>query len=350
MGGSAERPSIDGLIPLKITGRHYGDNLARLDLLFSSLEHFVADGLLGELIVVARDDEIELIEQHLRNWHSLPLRLVTEGPLLPEFQRFTKPWQLRPWQRQQIIKLAAPAITSADFVLVLDPDVLAVKPITETALFANGRALLEPEARSVHRQWWLDSADLLGVSPGLDRPGMNVTPALLSTAILAEVHRRLEAAGHRRWVEVLLTAYCDWTEYTLYLLTAEASGLLDRHHLWADAAEAPAHLHVDPQLSIWSAEAVTAEAIARCFTAEDPGLFAVVQSKPGVSVTEVADAVAGQIPVHVHPAVAPPPVAKSRSTERLHTAARLAAQRIYRTRRRVRALRKRPRTAGEPAG
>ena len=83
-----------------------------------------------------------------------------------------------------------------------------------------------PKPRSVHRRWWQDSADLIDVDPGLERPGVNVSPALLSTPVLREVQRRLEAVGGRPWMEILLTSYCDWTEYTLYLLAAERAGVL----------------------------------------------------------------------------------------------------------------------------
>jgi hypothetical protein len=69
------------------------------------------------------------------------------GGAFPAFRRFTRPWQIRPWQRQQIIKLNAPAFTTAPFVLTLDPDVIAVKPITRELLLPGGRAILEPEAR-----------------------------------------------------------------------------------------------------------------------------------------------------------------------------------------------------------
>jgi Family of unknown function (DUF6492) len=176
--------SLAGLLPLKVSGRHYGDNLARLDLLFSSLLHFGTPGLVDELVVVVRADEVDLIERHLRQWPDLPLRVVVEDDHFPAFRRFKRPWQIRPWQRQQIIKLNAPALTSADFVLTVDPDVLAVKPVDREVLLPGGRALLEPEPRRVHRRWWLDSADLLDVEPALERPGMNVSPALLSTAVL----------------------------------------------------------------------------------------------------------------------------------------------------------------------
>ena len=126
--------SISGLVPLKISGRHYGENLARLDLLFSSLVHF-APRVVDELLVVARADEASVIGRYLADWPELPDRLVVEDDHFPAFRRFSRPWQVRPWQRQQVIKLNAPAMTEADFVLgALDPDVLALKPISTELL------------------------------------------------------------------------------------------------------------------------------------------------------------------------------------------------------------------------
>src|SRR4029079_17700197 len=88
----------------------------------------------------------------------LQVRTVVEADHFPAFRRYTKPWQVRPWQRQQIIKLNAPAVTDAPVVLVLDPDGMAVKPLTRELLLPGGRAVVEAESRSVHRQWWIDSA------------------------------------------------------------------------------------------------------------------------------------------------------------------------------------------------
>ena len=67
-GVSRVRPwdrALSALLPLKVSGRHYGDNLARLDLLFSSLTHYGAPGLLDELLVVARADEVDVVGRHL---------------------------------------------------------------------------------------------------------------------------------------------------------------------------------------------------------------------------------------------------------------------------------------------
>jgi hypothetical protein len=65
--------SLSGLLPVKVCGRHYGENLARLDLLSSSLVHF-APTLLDELLVVARADEIDQIGRYLDQWPSFRSR------------------------------------------------------------------------------------------------------------------------------------------------------------------------------------------------------------------------------------------------------------------------------------
>jgi Family of unknown function (DUF6492) len=331
-------PSLSGLLPVKVSGRHYSENLARLDILLSSLLHF-APTLLDELLVVVRGDEVDQVGPYFDRWPELPVRLVVEDEFFPAFRRFSRPWQIRPWQRQQIIKLNASALTDAAFVLTLDPDVVALRTITRDLLLPGGRALLEPEPRSVHARWWRDSADLLDVTPGMDRPGVNVTPAILSTAILRELQQRLEAVGRRPWMDTLLTSYCDWTEYTLYLLAAERAALVERDHIWGDDPAAPARLHADPELSIWGGDRGSREDVGRMFTADDPGLFAVVQSSSGLDADTVADVVAEHFPVRR----TPPVQAKAEATpsgsklkERGRIAARLTAQGMYRSRRTLR--------------
>jgi hypothetical protein len=168
---------------------------------------------------------------------------------------------------------------------------------------------------------------------------MNVTPAVLSTAVLGELQQRLETLGERPWMDILLTAYCEWTEYSLYLLAAESAGLVESHHVWADDPSAPARLHVDPAISIWDAAGASRANVERLFTADDRGLFAVVQSSAGMSAGEVAAAAAEYLPVRSN-ASGPPPVAARRSgfQDRIRIASRLAAQRIYRARRAVRRI------------
>ena len=162
---------------------------------------------------------------------------------------------------------------------------------------------------------------------------MNVSPALLSTAVLNEVQRRLEAVGGRPWMEILLTSYCDWTEYTLYLLAAERAAAVERYHLWADDPEAPAHLHTDPAVSIWDAATASRTNVERLFASDDPGLFAVVQSNTGLKASEVAVVAAKHFPVRGSPAEPVPAPGRSKLLERVRVVSRLTAQGVYRLRR-----------------
>jgi hypothetical protein len=332
-------PSLAAVLPLKVTGRHYGENLARLDVLLSSLLHYGAPELLDELVIVTPEAEVQVAEEYAAGWPELPLRVVGEAEHFEAFGRFTRPWQVRPWQRQQVIKLNAPALTDADYVLILDPDVLALRPVTQCSLLPGGRALLQPEPRSVHAQWWRDSAALLDVPVDLTAPGMGVTPALLSRDILLALHDRLAECAGRPWMDVLLTSYCDWTEYTLYLLAAEHYGLLDCHHHWCVEADDRdvAPLQVATTASIWGRRAATAHNLERLLEGSDPGIFAVVQSASGLPADVLTGVVSRHLPVRRTPApVASAPVAPSKLRERATTVSRLAASRVYRGRRRIR--------------
>lgn len=331
--------SLAAILPLKVTGRHYGANLARLDVLFSSLLSYSGPELLDEIVVVTPPGEVGLAESYAANWPELPLRVVGEGEHFEAFGRFTRPWQIRPWQRQQVVKLNAPALTDAEYVLTLDPDVLAVRPITRSSLIPGGRALLQPESRSVHPQWWQDSADLLDVPADLTAPGMGVTPALLSREVLLALHARLSECAGRPWMDVLLTSYCDWTEYTLYYLAAEHFGLLESKHVvveeGADGELAP--LQVAADASIWSRESATSNHLERLLAGSDPGIFAVVQSNTGLAADVLTGAVARHMPLRSTPAlVAPASVPVSKLRERFNTGSRLGATVFYRLRRRIR--------------
>jgi hypothetical protein len=93
-------------LPLKISARHYGENLARLDLLFSSLVRF-APRVVDELLVVARADEANQIEQHLAERPELPLRMVVEDDHFPPSDGSAANGRSDRGHRQQVIMLNA---------------------------------------------------------------------------------------------------------------------------------------------------------------------------------------------------------------------------------------------------
>jgi hypothetical protein len=72
--------------------------------------------------------------------------VIVEDEHFAAFHRYTRPWQIRPWQRQQIIKLNAPALTAAPFVLTLDPDVVARRPMTRELLVSGAARSSSPRS------------------------------------------------------------------------------------------------------------------------------------------------------------------------------------------------------------
>src|SRR6185503_20587799 len=172
--------SLSAIMALKITGRHYPDNVGRCDILFESLRHFGLTDLFSEFLIVVPSAEEERIRNHARAWNDFPLRLIVEDEYLALFKKFNKLHEVRPWHRQQIIKLFCASLVENPYFLVVDPDLFAVRAFTYDQVVPRGKALLQPETRDVHKGWWLASADLLGVEPNLDRIGISVTPAILA--------------------------------------------------------------------------------------------------------------------------------------------------------------------------
>jgi len=331
-------------LPIKLTGRHYADNLARTDVLLSSLAHYLNPGTLAEIVVVTPDDELPLVEPLAHTHAALNLRFIGEADCFPEFKARTRPWQVRPWQRQQIIKLAAPSLTTADVVLTLDPDVLALRQMGREDLVPGGRAIMLPEARTVHSTWWRDSAHLLGVTPDLDLPGIGVTPALLDREILIELQGRIAHRVGRPWVDALLTTYSDWTEYTLYLLAARHLGMLDSRHLVPPPGST--QLQVPTELSVWSAAEATPTKVATLLASGAQGLFGIVQSNTGLDAATVAQEASHFFPINRTTAgsATGEPRPAPRWKERARTGSRLAAAAAYRARRSAKLVPASPRT------
>lgn len=290
---------ITGVLPLKITGRHYVDNLSRCDLLFSTVRHFGLASLFAEIIIIVPNDERDIVCHHAAAWPDIPIRIVAEGGLLDVFQEYAKIYQVRPWHRQQIIKLFSATLVSTPFFLTLDPDVMAVRSFGYDDLIRDGRALIEPEPRTAHADWWRASASLLGLDPMLDKSGMSVTPALISSDICRALMQRLTHQYNKEWYRVLLENYIiDWTEYTLYFLFAESNGMLHQLHRLPGENE--------PRLlapyRVWRRADLDVQKLVGLFAVPQRDFFTVVQSNSGVSASQIARLIAPYVPVKMEKA------------------------------------------------
>lgn len=292
--------SLTVVIALKTVGRHYRHNIGRADILFASLGAFAKPGTIERVMVVVPSDEVQETEGYAKHWSSAQhgnqrIEVVDESQYLRAFSKYKKPHEVRPWHRQQIIKLMAAEVVPTEYFLVLDPDMFATKPFSREDLIREGRAVMEVGPKSVHPEWWQASASLLKLPCELSGDGLRVTPAILSKTICAEIKRTLEDAHGKEWFAVLLEHYdIDWTEYTLYHTVAEAKNLLERHHVIVDPTDRK-KLHND--VAIWTKKDAQSFDAAVCFSPETKGLFSVIQSNTEVSPSDIVRWVKPYLPV-----------------------------------------------------
>lgn len=289
---------ISAILPLKTRGRHYADNIGRCDILFSSLRHFTTPATFHRFVIVVPHDEVEEVKGYAKAWSDFPVEVVDEAEHMAVFADFSQRHQIRNWHRQQIIKLYAPALVETEYFIVFDPDCFATHPFTADTLIVGGRALTHLQPRTVEPRFWESSGKLLNQDPHLDRKGIWWTPAILSRTLCLNLHRRLEAQYGEDWRRVLLAHYTlDWTEYTLYWLTGEHDGLLDKYHV----APTPGQRTLHADASVWFADEMKSWDVARHFAVESDGLFAVIQSNTNIPLPQVVEKLSPYFPIKVQP-------------------------------------------------
>lgn len=287
-----EASQISAVLPLKTVGRHWGHNLARADILFASLKQRAAPGLFRDIFVVVPHREVAALRAALAWWSALPIRIVDEDDILPEFRDFDR---VSGWFRQQVIKLRVAELMETEFLLTLDPDMFLCKPVGYEGLIPGGRALMQIEARDSQVRWWRGAARVLGLAEDPGAPGMSVTPAILSRNVCARLFADLRARHGRSWQSALLATAAEyWTEYSLYYLTAERHGLLETFHAVPPIA-GQARLRCSN--NIWHRGKFPAWNAEACFGPADPGLFAVVQSNAGVKPAHIVRRLVGLVDV-----------------------------------------------------
>lgn len=292
----ADAGSISAILPLRVGRRRDAEIIPRARILFASLAAFAEPGLFGEILVVSLRRDRPEVERLCDQWPSLPLTAVDEDDYLPALGRHRF---AAGWYRQQVIKLAAAERLKAPFFMTLDDDVILCKKLRRTDLFIGGRALLESNPRTGHADWWTGSARLLRLPVDLSGPGMFVTPAILARSICRRLFEDLERHHARPWAETLLRQAArpwapPWSEYALYYLAAESSGMLSELHAIAGTDTprrlwCPTHVWRRSDLEHWN--------VAECFDPSAAGFFTVVQSHLGISAAEIGSRIAPYLKV-----------------------------------------------------
>jgi hypothetical protein len=253
---SLEGSAVDIVLPLLEADL---DRYLRLQR--PTFERFYGD--LHTTRVIVRETERSRIERAVASLDRVVV--IGERELVPELAltRLTRKRVWGPWYRQQLIKLAAVRESGTPFALVLDADVIAVRPVSDGDLVHDNRALRSKDPASIHPQWIDQAGRALGM-PALDYTAA-VTPSVLSRDAVAELaeyahaslrphHRALRVAefvpGTRRhlttWRGRLLSVL-PWTEYQLYDTYLVGCGRFEQYHEYS----------ADPVLSangVWSTD------------------------------------------------------------------------------------------------
>jgi len=293
---------LSAVMALKVQGRHYADNIGRCDIMFESFRHFKLRNMFSEILIVIPAAERPYIEKYAAAWMDFPIRLIVEDEYLDKFKNFTRIHEVRNWHRQQIIKMFCAELVQSEFFLVLDPDVFAVKSFVYEDVVVNGRAILESDNRMWHKDWWLASAQLLGVEAHLDRPGIGVTPAILSTQGCKELTRYISERYGKLWYEVLLSQYMvPWTEYTLYNLYLEHTGKFSEYHVNPADLGHTKRLHSPAPWGVWKSGDYERLNFPELMSNKNPGIFTVVQSNVGITPQRLARDLAPHIAIAIQP-------------------------------------------------
>ena len=214
-------------LPLKTSGLHYGENIERTRLMLDSFELFLDLPEKLPVFAICLPGEIAAARSAFGRYSRTELVFLAEEEVVPGIGAH----RAIGWYKQQALKLAFAACGPAPFCLTLDPDVLLCRRLRVTDLVDGGRCFTSWMSKAEHPHWWAASAGLLGVTLVASRPGLNVTPQMLSRDVAQSLGVRLAArlGAVDPWL-ALLGVDKTWTEYTLYALHAEASGLLERMH------------------------------------------------------------------------------------------------------------------------
>lgn len=157
-------------------------------------------------------DEAEFLPRSIR-------RLPAVGYSL----NLRRPWPpLRGWILQQIIKLAAASQSADEVVLLVDSDIVFVRPFTAQTYLRNGVVRLYRKPEEVddrlprHVLWHRTARRLLGL-PAADPPYPDYVSSVLAwdPALVRRLLARVSETTGRSWVEAV-GACLHFSEWTLY--------------------------------------------------------------------------------------------------------------------------------------
>ena len=230
MASDAHAGKLDIVLPIRSDVNWKEGDIDRVAKgLFPSLRAFGYLEVTGTVhLICPESDEAEIRERIVSRFKRFRFVIHTDeetcreaGFDVPGFAR------VRPWIRQQLLKIAVGSKADAPVVLVLDSDVMAMRPLALASIPTSALPFTRAEIER-DREWFEASALALGLEleallPDLADGVMGVTPEFLYRDLLSGLVDTLRArSGDGAWGPYLLQ-YCKdsrntVTEYTLYWL------------------------------------------------------------------------------------------------------------------------------------
>jgi hypothetical protein len=197
------------------------------------------------------------------------------------------------WYAQQVIKLAAHELVKTKYYLVLDSDIVCIRPCGYDSFVVGERCLLNIETsadysrlyrpdfiqqeKKFKRDRFASSSRVVNqnfVEGGMDR-FYGETPVVLSTSHVRLLIQALERQHRADWVDAL-AKFQRWTEYGLYFGFLESQNILEKVYKEADC-----NAILSLEKSVWHEShhyLVPREYNQAHFFGEKAGYFAAIQS------------------------------------------------------------------------
>lgn len=207
---------LQAVLPLKPAGTWGTDDLSRAKLLIRSIAREWRGSMpLTIRVILPKKSDLPAVWQALQtergggvaigfSWDDVGLACAGANP------KFTG----HCWSKQQIVKICAAANNHTEWSLILDADVLAIRPFGQSKLVAAGKASTDWHEKQHAREWFIGAAELLGVLPVEDKECIGFTPQLVLNRAMRGLVAMLKERHGVGWPEVL-SKRC-WSEFALY--------------------------------------------------------------------------------------------------------------------------------------
>jgi len=298
---------LSAIVPIKLgeADKSKSDSGGLMEILFRSLDRFCDPSMFKSVLVVCPSGDVGPLRERVRQWPRLPIEVLDENVVLGgiRIHKATPGWAI-----QQLVKMAVCRRFETEFFITLDADCFCVRSVGVGDFVQDGKGLIQLEAKQHHIEWWKESGKVLGYRQDFDKPGMCVTPAVLSTVVMSELLDELNRR-HGRWDSYLLSYYepgrfnalrrrlfpSAWTEYSLYFLFLEMQNRLWEFHFETSAPDGREPRTLVSTRSCWTLEDFQKWDPALVFNGKDPAIFTVIQSAIRLNAGEILRKLDGYI-------------------------------------------------------